>query len=246
MDFNIKKPAHILALIILLGVFFLIIIYPALSFFEVFPSVETGEIELTEPLILFSSVITVLIFLVVPIIWYLLVNRYSIKEMLSYLKLRSERIDEAFLWGILAAITMLVIVFIIGFALYSFGYDQEDLSNVDVLAGNLSIASMAFIIIVQSFSEEVFFRGFLLDKIDSVAGEKMAIFVTALLFGLAHMSYGKIYPVIMPVIMGFLLGFVVFKTKNLYSAIIAHMAFNFASFALYLFAQSLGSGALIL
>jgi membrane protease YdiL (CAAX protease family) len=246
MDFNIKKPAHIIALLILLGVFFLIIIYPAVSFLGFFQSVETTEIELTEPLILLSSVITVLIFFVTPILWYLLVNKYSIKEMLNRLKLRSERIDEAFLWGVLAAIAMLIIVIAIGFILYSLGYDQEDLSNVDVLAGNLSIASMAFIIIIQSFSEEVFFRGFLLEKIDSVAGEKMAIFVTALLFGLAHMSYGKIYPVIMPVIMGFLLGFVVFKTKNLYSAIVAHMAFNFMSFVLYLFAQSLEIEALIL
>ena len=246
MDFNIKKPTHILSLIILLGVFFLIIIYPALSFLGIFQSVGTTEIELSEPLILFSSVITVLIFFVTPVIWYLLVNKYSIKEMLNRLKFRSERIDEAFLWGILAAIAMLVIVIAIGFILYSLGYDQEDLSNVDVLAGNLSIASMAFIIIIQSFSEEVFFRGFLLEKIDSVAGEKMAIFITALLFGLAHMSYGKIYPVIMPVIMGFLLGFVVFKTKNLYSAIVAHMTFNFMSFVLYLFAQSLEIEALIL
>ena len=246
MDFNIKKPTHILALIILLGVFFLIIIYPALSFLGIFQSVETTEIELSEPLILFSSIITVLIFFVTPILWYLLVNKYSIKEMLNRLKLKSERIDEAFLWGILAAIAMLIIVLAIGFILYSLGYDQEDLSNVDVLAGNLSIASMAFIIIIQSFSEEVFFRGFLLEKIDSVAGEKMAIFITALLFGLAHMSYGKIYPVIMPVIMGFLLGFVVFKTKNLYSAIVAHMTFNFMSFVLYLFAQSLEIEALIL
>ena len=157
MDFNIKKPSHILALIILLGVFFLIIIYPALSFLGIFQSVGTTEIELSEPLILFSSVITVLIFFVTPVIWYLLVNKYSIKEMLNRLKLRSERIDEAFLWGILAAIAMLIIVIAIGFILYSLGYDQEDLSNVDVLAGNLSIASMAFIIIIQSFSEEVFF-----------------------------------------------------------------------------------------
>jgi len=246
MDFSIKKPTHIFALLILIGAFFLIVIYPVLSFFEVFPSIETPGVELTEALILFSSIITVSIFLAVPIIWYLLVNKYSIKEILNSLKLRSERIDEAFLWGILAAISMLVIVFIIGYILYSWGIDQEDLSNIEDLAGNLSIVSMVFIIVVQSFSEEVFFRGFLLGKIDSVAGEKMAIFVTAILFGLAHMSYGDIYPTIMPMIMGVLLGFVVFKTKNLYAAIVAHMAFNFASFILYLFAQSLNLESLIL
>ena len=246
MDFNIKKPTHIFALLVILFAFFLIIVYPALSFFGVFPSTQTAGMEITESLILFSSIIAVLIFLGTPFLWYLLVNKYSIKEMLFNLKLRSERIDEAFLWGILAAIAMLVIVFVIGYLLYALGVDQENLSNIEDLAGKLSIASMLFIIVFQSISEEIFFRGFLLEKIDSIAGKKMAIFVTAILFGLAHMSYGKIYPAIMPIIMGIFLGYIVVKTKNLYSAITAHMIFNFASFILYIFAQSLNLEALIL
>jgi len=241
MDFNIKKPTHIFALLVLLFAFFMVIISPILSFFGVFSSLETSMVELTESVIVLGSLITVLIFVVTPLIWYLLVNRCGIREMLYNLKLRSEGIDTAFLWGILAAVVMFVIVMIIGYLLVVLGFDQGDLSNIEDIAGNLSITSMIVIIVFQSVGEEIFFRGFLLEKIESFSGSNMAIFATAILFGLAHMSYGKMYPVLMPMIMGLLLGFVVVKTRNLYAAITAHMVFNFTSFILYLFAQSLVS-----
>lgn len=246
MDFNIKKLSHIFALLVLFFAFFFIVVYPILSYFGIFPSTQTAGIEITEPAMLISSIIIVLIFIGTPLIWYLLVNEYSLRNMLSSLKLRSEGIDSAFLWGVVVAIVMLIIVFGIGMLLYWMGVDQGNLSNIEDLARHLSIASMFFIIIFQSISEEIFFRGFLLEKIDSIAGSNTAVFATAVLFGLAHMSYGKIYPTIMPIIMGVFLGFIVVKTKNLYSAIIAHMIFNFVSFILYLFAQSLNLEALIL
>jgi len=238
MDFNIKKPTHLFALIAIIFIFSVLYVLPVLSFLGYFPTMET--IQLTESTILFSSIITVLMFVGIPFIWYLFVNKYSMKEMLSHLRLRLERIDSAFLWGVVAAVFMIFIVFMIGMILYyGANVGEENLSNVEDLAGNLSIVSMFFVIIFQSISEEIFFRGFLLEKIGLIAGDVMAIFVTAVLFGLAHISYGKVYPVVMPVVMGVLLGFVVVKTKNLYSAITAHMIFNFASFILYLFSKSL-------
>jgi membrane protease YdiL (CAAX protease family) len=105
---------------------------------------------------------------------------------------------------------------------------------------------MIFVIIFQSIGEEIFFRGFLLEKIESKAGINMAILITAVFFGLAHMSYGKIYPTIMPIIMGIILGVIVSKTKNLTAAIVCHMLFNFISFVMYLFVQSYNIQALIL
>ncbi len=237
MDFDAKNPAHVISLSLFLFVFFFVIITPILSFFNI----SAGDFEATETTILISSVITVLILVGMPFLWFLLVNNYDTHTMLDRLKLHSERIDDAFLWGVLAAVIMLIIVLIIGYALYASGMVDQDteISNIEDLAGNLSLYSMIFIILFQSIAEEIFFRGFIMGKINSYAGEKMAIFVTAVLFGLAHMSYGKIYPVIMPMIMGVILGYIVFRTKNLYSAIIAHIFFNFASFALYLFTQSL-------
>ena len=237
MDFNIRKPAHIFALLAILLTFLFLYVLPLLSLLNFLP--PANSITLTEPIILISSIITVLIFVGIPFLWYLLVNGFSIREMLSHLKLRAEGIDVAFIWGIVVAAVMIALMIVLGALLYSMGVNKDDLSNVQDLAGNVSVASMFFIILFQSISEEIFFRGFLLEKIESIAGGIMAIFATAILFGLAHMSYGKIYPVIMPMIMGILLGFVVFKTKNLFSAITAHMIFNLTSFILYLFARSL-------
>jgi len=241
MDFNIKKPTHIFALLVIVFAFILIIILPILTFFGFFST--SGEITVvSEYALLLGSIITVMIFVLTPVIWYLLVNNFGFKEILNALKLRMERIDEAFLWGILTAIAMFLMVIGIGYLLYATGIvDQEtDISNIEVLAGNLSIFSMFFIIVFQSIGEEIFFRGFLLEKIDSFAGKNIAILVTAILFGLAHMSYGKLYPTFIPMLMGIFLGYIVFKTKNLYAAITAHMLYNLASFIVYLFAKTLG------
>ena len=255
-DFNIKKPAHVYAFIILLSALFLIIILPILSILGLQPTVTemTGATEITETIILMSSIITIIIFIGTSFLWYLLVNRYSIKKILFHLKLRIYGIDMAILWGVIAAIVMFAIVFVIGATLYMLGFDQESLTNVEDVMGGLSIASMLFIVIFQSTTEEILFRGFLLDKISSVAGDKInpmagkviAIALTSFLFGLAHLSYGKIYPAIMPVVMGLILGVLVIKTKNLYSAIVAHMLFNLTSITLYVLDESLNLGALIL
>ena len=239
MEFSFRKPLHLFALIVLLFTFFLLIVIPMLSFFGVLSTVEEVTV-VSEYAILLGSIITVLIFIGTPFIWYLLVNKYRIKQMLNAVNLRKERIDEAFLWGIITAIAMFIMVIAIGYLLTATEIlSAEDASNVEDLAGNLSIFSMIFIIIFQSIAEEVFFRGFLLEKIDSFAGKNIAIILTALLFGLAHLSYGKLYPAIMPMFMGIFLGYVVLKTKNLYAAITAHMLFNFASFVIYLFSKSL-------
>ena len=240
MDFNIRKPLHVFALIVITFALFLIVVLPIMAFFGMFST--TGEITvISEFAVLLGSIITVMIFVVTPLIWYLLVNNFGIKEIFGALRLRMERIDEAFLWGVVTAIAMFIMVAAIGYLLYASGLvdPETDISNIEDLAGGLSIFSMFFIIVFQSISEEIFFRGFLLEKIDSFAGKNVAILITAILFGLAHMSYGKLYPTFMPMLMGVFLGYIVLKTKNLYAAITAHMLFNFASFVFYLFAKSL-------
>ena len=150
----------------------------------------------------------------------------TIKESFSRLKLRLDRIDMAFLWGILAAINIFILIFIIEFALIRMGYQAEDLSNIPDIRQLFSWPTMFFLVGFQPIAEEIFFRGFLFDKIEKFAGGIFAIVITAFLFGLAHMSYGKIFPVVMPILIGLILGYIVYKTKNLYSSIIAHIVFN--------------------
>jgi len=255
MDFNIRKPSHIFSLLLLSVTLILIIILPILSFFNVSFPIEfnqmdqpTETIELISEIFLLTfqlaSIIVLLIFF--PIIWYVLVNKLTLKEIFDRLRLRLEGIDVAFLWGIVSAVVMFGIVFLIGVILVVMEYNVEELSNIPDLQQYFSIPSLFLLIAIQPIAEEIFFRGFLLEKIESQAGKPMAILTTAVLFGLAHMSYGKIYPVIMPMIMGLILGFVVIKTKNLYSAIIAHIIFNLTAFILSILSQHLVPEALIL
>ena len=244
MDFSIKKPTHIFALLVLLFTLFLLILFPILSFFGNLPSAQ--DIELSESLIMIGSIITILIFIGTPFVWYLLVNKFSIREMLSSLKIRKQGLDMALAWAITTVTVMFAIMFVIGLILYQQGVIEEEITNIEELAGNLSLISMLFVVVFQSATEEIFFRGFLLDKLNSLAGKEIAILTTAILFGMAHLSYGKIYPAIMTGVFGILLGYVVMKTKNLNSAIIAHILFNITSFTIYTASQSLNLEALIL
>ncbi len=237
MEFDIRKPKHVMSLIILIVALFLLFINPVLSYLNFFLKSET--VDFSEIIIFLSIFIFIPLLLCAPLTWYFFVNKYSKKEILYALKLRSQGIDSAFLWGIIAVILIFVITFLIELILiYVIGVNEDAISRITDTAADLSIISM-ILIVIQSISVEIFFRGFLLEKIDAYAGKNIAITITAILYGLACISFGDIYPSIIPIIMGLLLGYIVIKTKNLYSAITAQLLFNFTSFILLIIVNSL-------
>lgn len=241
MDFDYKKPSHLIALLLILLTFIFIIIIPVLTFFGIISSLQSTQVAdtLSESLffqsflLVFQLLIVIVLLIIIPILWYLIVNRYELRKILTKLKLTSENIDIAFLWGIIATILIFLIFFVIEFLLIYLGFNPEDLGNIQDLEKLFTPASLLFLVSIQPIAEEIFFRGFLLDKIESFAGQYFAIFSTAVLFGIAHMSYGKLYPVLFPIIMGILLAYVVIKTRNIYASIFAHILFNVTSFIFY-------------
>jgi len=233
MDFNAGKPSHIFALLILIVGILFIIILPIVTFFALLDSPQLLEnIDISEASAITSQLLVIATFILVPFAWYFFVNKLGLKGIFARIRLVSQDIDKAFLWGILAAIIIFFIIFAIELVLISLGHSVQDLSNIPDIQRLFSWPTMFFLVAIQPIGEEIFFRGFLFEKIDQFAGGITAIFITAFLFGLAHMSYGKIFPVLMPILMGVVLGFIVFKTKNLYSAIIAHVVFNITSLTL--------------
>jgi len=242
MDFNYRKPMHILALLLIISSIFIILISPILSFFEFFPSTQSVEYQnivdnlnlMVEIFMLILQLAFAFVFLILfPLLWYVLVNSISFKKALSRIRLTFENIDIAFLWGILTVGLIFVITFLLEFVLEQSGANLSDLSNIPDLEALFSPAILFFIVAIMPVAEEIFFRGFLMEKFESYAGKNFAIVMSAVLFGIAHMSYGKIYPVIMPIIMGLLLGYIVIKTKNLFASIIAHVTFNIVVIILY-------------
>jgi membrane protease YdiL (CAAX protease family) len=240
MDFKFNKPLHIFALLLLLGCFFLIFIFPIITFFILTDSPQLIEnLEISEIVALESQLLVIAIFILIPFIWYYFVNNLKFKEILRRIKLVTENIDKAFLWGLLAAIIIFLIIFVIEFVLIKMGQKTQDLSNIPDIQRLFSWPVLFFLVTIQPIGEEIFFRGFLFEKIEHFGGGIVAIFITAFLFGLAHMSYGKIFPVLMPMVMGIVLGYIIFKTKNLYSSIIAHIIFNVTSLSLAYVGQHL-------
>lgn len=240
---------HLVALLGLLGTLALFIGYPLLSVFSSTPipplytptmtPLQRLSIEISLLFIQFLFVFAGLI--LVPILWYKFVNQISLKEMFTRLQLRREGLSNAILWGFITVIVAFAVTISISL-LYMFftKTDPSKFSNIPDLQLLFSIPALYLLVTVQPFCEEFFFRGFLFEKIIRRSGPTIAILVTSILFGVSHLSYTYAYAAVIAVILGVLLAVVVYKTKNLYSAIFAHTLINIASLSLYFFGKSFG------
>jgi len=247
MDFNIKKPTHIICFFFILLTFVIFIFIPILSFFGTINSNSISNIDflpefriLFEIILLFMQLVLVLVlFILFPLLWYYFINEYNLKKILIQLKLKKENISYSILLGIIIVIISFVIIAFIGLLIQFFGFDLTDSSNIPQLELYFSIPTILILIIIQPIGEEIFFRGFLLDKLKNLFGQKSAIVLTSLLFGIAHLSYGNVYPAILTSIIGLFFAILVVKTDNLYSSIVAHIIFNVFSYSIYIIGKSL-------
>jgi len=255
MDFDIKKPTHIFAfLCLLLGSFMVTIFFPILSFFiQPYESLNYLETISEYARVFFEIfaltlqlVIVILAFIIVPFLWYTLVNKLSLKEIRIRIQLHFKKFDITILWACIAVVAGFVLIFIAGIIMTFFNYNLQDFSNIPDLELIFTLPSILVIITIQPICEEIFYRGFLLDKISSLTSEKIAIVITGILFGIAHLIYANIYPAILTTILGMIFAYAVIKTKSLTTGIIAHITYNVISITLYIFARSLLYQSLIL
>jgi len=249
MDFNFRKPLHLFALLCLLvslGLFVALPVYslflPAQDYASMISTLQPFQKTVFEMFIVASQLILVFLgMILVPLLWYKLVNNVSLKEMFSRMKLRRAGLQTAFLWGVGAIIVTFAVFLVMGFIYTSVtGVNSEDVGNIPDLVKLFSVPSLYLIVIVQPFCEEFFFRGFLLDKITGIGGTPLAILSTALLFGISHLTYTYAYTAVAAVMLGLIFAVVVVKTKNLYSTIFAHTVINIASLTLYFLGKAVG------
>jgi membrane protease YdiL (CAAX protease family) len=256
MDFKFSKPTHIFLLILLILCLIIFIGIPIITFTGSVPSTEALDQlqDFPEELkfifeiftLILQITLVIVLFVIVPIIWYKLVNKLSIDEIISQIKLVKENLDQAIIWGIIGAALGFFVVILVGLVVNMLGVNIDDASNIKDLELFFSVPSMLILITLQPIAEEIFFRGFLIDKLNGLTGLYPAAIISSVLFGLAHLTYANIYPAIMTAIVGLILALLVIKTKNLYSAIIAHILFNVTSFVIYLIGKDLILEALIL
>jgi membrane protease YdiL (CAAX protease family) len=249
MDFDFKKPTHLLALVGLLGSLLLFVGYPLISLFSStqMPVIYTQsmtplqKITFEMALLFFQFLFVFAGLILVPWLWYKLVNQISLKEMFARLNLRRQGLQNAILWGFITIIIAFAITITIGLIyLFLTKTNPSELSNIPDLQAFFSIPSLYLLVILQPFCEEFFFRGFLLEKITKSSGPIVAVIITSVLFGISHLTYTYAYTAIIAVVLGVLFALVVLKTKNLYAAIFAHTIINITSLTLYFFGKSFG------
>ncbi|HEY1952780.1 MAG TPA: type II CAAX endopeptidase family protein [Gemmatimonadaceae bacterium] len=86
----------------------------------------------------------------------------------------------------------------------------------------------ALILLPAAFFEELFIRGYPFAVLKRVAGWKMSLIVTSILFGLLHLGNPGVdaEAVLAVIVAGFFLGAILLATRSLYAAGAAHFAWN--------------------
>jgi membrane protease YdiL (CAAX protease family) len=250
MDFSFRKPTHLLALFALLIAFFLLIGLSALAYFGIGTTSSSQISSVPASMQLYFEVFALLIqilivvigiFLFVPFLWYTLVNKFTFRQMLEHIQLRKSNLKKAILWGIIAVFIAFALEIIVNLVVLQItNANPESLSNIPDLLQFFSPATLFILVAVQPIGEEIFFRGFLLDKFTALSGPYTAVLITAILFGLSHLSYGMAYTTIVAGILGVIFGLAVIRTKNLTTSIVAHIIINLTGLSLYFINKSLG------
>ena len=95
----------------------------------------------------------------------------------------------------------------------------------DLMSGHLFIISVLVMGFIPAFTEELFFRGLLLDGLSKNYSNRKAIIISALLFGLIHLNPWQFLTAF---ISGLVMAFVCIKTNSILLCIYLHLFNNIA------------------
>lgn len=137
------------------------------------------------------------------------------------------------LWQSLLVLVITVLAFMLGSILMiNLGVEiaEADLSGYDFLKGNPVMLIMVLLAVYMgsSFSEEAIYRAFLINRLEGLVkggkkGKHLAIWLSAVVFGLVHFAWGPM-GMVQTTFMGLSLGYFYLRFgRNLWVVIIPHM-----------------------
>ncbi len=112
---------------------------------------------------------------------------------------------------------LLIISITIGLIAAQLGM-HSDIEKVPSIIKNIPLREVLAILLIGSFIEEVFFRGYLQKKTN--------IWVASFIFSFFHIVYGSVIQLIGTFFLGLALGHEYEKTKGVYAPILTHTAYN--------------------
>ncbi len=165
--------------------------------------------------------ITEYLIILLPVLLYLKVKGYSIRETLRLNSISIKQIIYVILivifsYPIAVFFNYLGIVFLSKYGQLLPSSVPIPESSRELLLGILTIS------ITPGICEEVMFRGMLMKSYESM-GRKKAIIYTAILFGIFHFNLQNLLG---PIFLGIMFGILVYRTDSILSSMIAHMINN--------------------
>ncbi|HDS59723.1 MAG TPA: CPBP family intramembrane metalloprotease [Thermoplasmatales archaeon] len=157
------------------------------------------------------------------------------RRVLHRLFFRREGWRESLALGAGVGIALLLLSGLVVLLFQALGFSLDN-PLAESIMDNLTPFLLVAVPLLAALSEETFFRGLLQMEMARWRGQPVAIAVTSLLFGLAHLSYGQPLQVLIPFLLGLALGLLMMKTRNLLAPIAAHFTFNFAQLAVAYYA----------
>jgi membrane protease YdiL (CAAX protease family) len=174
-----------------------------------------------------SIVIPDLLLVGIPILVLLFWNKIqpkSIPGKLGFLPIPLKSLVQktvaivASLFVIALAITLLANFFVVN----DLDAVQEKID--EITADGISV--LVYLLIFRVFAEEVFFRGFL--------QQKVGIIPSTIMFGLGHALFGSVIEVIGALILGYMLALFMKRNNNIIPNIIGHFLYNIIAISVFL------------
>ena len=177
--------------------------------------------------------------LIIPTIFIFIYLDGSLQRTFDMLKFRNIKRALVLLAAIPIAISIIdyIIVFVYGILYFGlFGEPSIDTDlGVNAGSGFFEILILFLVVAVLApITEELMFRGYILDSVQRMHGDKVAIIISSILFGIVHI-FGGLYLVGATFLGGLIYGTIRVKTDSLLPCIASHMIWNaFALIVTYL------------
>lgn len=172
----------------------------------------------------FALAVNQFIFILLPVLFYLIANNISIKETLRLNRigfLPAILITFASLPAYIGAVALSSVVV---YALQSIGYTRTNFIPVPLSSGEMLIQILV-VGVSPAICEEILHRGVLLKAYEN-RGHAKAVIITSLLFGVFHYDITNI---VAPVFLGLLIGYYVVRTDSIFAGMLAHFLNNLIS-----------------
>ncbi len=216
---------RVLAAVILVVPFLYIYGLGLLSLF-----LDPGAAYITPSVLLVSLLLNLLVMAGSVLLAVKALHGGGLHSVLRRLYLRRGNALPSIAAGVAAALFFLVALAGVLMAVQQLGY-QVDNELSGAIADAVTPLLLFVVPALSAVSEELFFRGFIQMRLAAWQSQALAIPVSAVLFGMAHLAYRHPAQVFAPFAFGVVLGLLMMRYRNLAAPIAAHFTFNFVQLA---------------